>query len=91
MRWMTRTTAMMMTVILPIIAVIPSNDKFKSAVVLSIPIAANIGGIATPIGTPPNAIVFSSGELTISQMAKTGFILNVVGVLIVVLFSIFFI
>jgi len=56
----TATTAMMMTVILPIIAVIPSNDKFKSAVVLSIPIAANIGGIATPIGTPPNAIVIAA-------------------------------
>ncbi len=56
----TATTAMMMTVILPIIAVIPSKDKFKSAVVLSIPIAANIGGIATPIGTPPNAIVIAA-------------------------------
>ena len=42
-----------------------------------------------PVGTPPNAIVFSSGQLKINQMARTGFVLNVIGVLIVVLFSIF--
>ena len=44
-----------------------------------------------PVGTPPNAIVFSSGQLKISQMAKTGFVLNLVGVFVVVLFSLFFI
>ncbi len=56
----TATTAMMMTVILPILAAVPEKDKFKTAVVLSIPVAANIGGIATPIGTPPNAIVVAA-------------------------------
>ncbi|MDX2362714.1 MAG: DASS family sodium-coupled anion symporter [Crocinitomicaceae bacterium] len=40
-----------------------------------------------PVGTPPNAIVFSSGMLKINQMARTGFVLNVIGVLIVVTFS----
>lgn len=53
----TATTAMMMTVILPLSAMLKSNDKFKIALALSVPVAANIGGMATPIGTPPNAIV----------------------------------
>jgi len=35
-----------------------------------------------PIGTPPNAIVFASGKITIKQMAIYGFLLNVVGVLL---------
>lgn len=56
----TATTAMMMTVIIPIIAQMESGDRFKTALALSIPIAANIGGIATPIGTPPNAIVIAA-------------------------------
>ena len=43
-----------------------------------------------PVGTPPNAIVFSSGRLKISDMAKTGFVLNLVSVLIVVLFALIF-
>jgi sodium-dependent dicarboxylate transporter 2/3/5 len=56
----TATTAMMMTVILPLIAQMGAADRFKTALALSIPIAANIGGIATPIGTPPNAIVIAA-------------------------------
>jgi solute carrier family 13 (sodium-dependent dicarboxylate transporter), member 2/3/5 len=56
----TATTAMMMTVIIPIIAQLKPTDRFKTALALSIPIAANIGGIATPIGTPPNAIVIAA-------------------------------
>lgn len=56
----TATTAMMMTVILPIIARIDPGDPLRFGVVLSIPFAANIGGIATPIGTPPNAVVIGA-------------------------------
>lgn len=56
----TATTAMMMTVIIPIAARIPGADPVKIALALSIPFAANIGGIATPIGTPPNAVVIGA-------------------------------
>lgn len=56
----TATTAMMITVVLPIIAVLDNSDPFKRAVALAIPIGANIGGIATPIGTPPNAIALAA-------------------------------
>lgn len=38
-----------------------------------------------PVGTPPNAIVFSSGQLKIEQMAKYGFILNTIGVVVITL------
>ena len=40
-----------------------------------------------PVGTPPNAIVFGSGTVTIGQMARGGAVLNVVGVLLITLFS----
>ena len=36
-----------------------------------------------PVATPPNAIVFGSSELTIEQMAKEGFALNLIGVVVV--------
>ena len=36
-----------------------------------------------PVATPPNAIVFASRQVTIAQMAKTGFTLNIIGALIV--------
>lgn len=56
----TATTAMMMTVVLPIVASISTSDPFRKCVALAIPVAANIGGIATPIGTPPNAIALAA-------------------------------
>ncbi|WP_300015482.1 DASS family sodium-coupled anion symporter [Pseudonocardia sp.] len=40
-----------------------------------------------PVGTPPNAIVFGSGTVTIGQMARGGAVLNVIGVLLITLFS----
>lgn len=56
----TATTAMMMTVAIPIALQVSKEDKFRVMLALSIPIAANLGGMATPIGTPPNAIVISA-------------------------------
>jgi len=56
----TATTAMMMTVVLPILAKLAPDDPGRQAVVLAIPVGANLGGIATPIGTPPNAIALAA-------------------------------
>lgn len=56
----TATTAMMMTVAIPIALQVSKEDKFRIMLALCIPIAANLGGMATPIGTPPNAIVLSA-------------------------------
>ena len=56
----TATTAMMMTVALPIVAKVPVSDPFRRLIALSIPVGANIGGIATPIGTPPNAVALAA-------------------------------
>ena len=57
--WMsnTATTALMIALALPIYSKIPKDEKFKKALILGIPFAANIGGMATPVGTPPNSIV----------------------------------
>ena len=51
----TATAAMMLAFLAPVLAALPSDDKGKIGLALSIPIAANLGGIGTPIGTPPNA------------------------------------
>ena len=52
----TATAAMMLTFMAPIIRQLPSTEKGTAALALAIPIGANIGGLATPIGTPPNGI-----------------------------------
>ena len=52
----TPTAAMMLTFLGPVLKALPADGKGKTALALAIPIAANIGGMGTPIGTPPNAI-----------------------------------
>lgn len=52
----TATAAMMLTFLAPVLSTLPEGGKGKVALALAIPIGANIGGMGTPIGTPPNAI-----------------------------------
>lgn len=52
----TATAAMMLTFLAPVLKTLPADGKGRIGLALSIPIAANLGGIGTPIGTPPNAI-----------------------------------
>ncbi len=39
-----------------------------------------------PMGTPPNAIVFASDKIRIKDMIKTGFVLNLISILLITLF-----
>jgi sodium-dependent dicarboxylate transporter 2/3/5 len=52
----TATTVMMLAIVGPLFTSAPKNDLGMKGLVLAVPIAANTGGIGTPIGTPPNAI-----------------------------------
>jgi sodium-dependent dicarboxylate transporter 2/3/5 len=84
----TATTATMMAVVLPVAASLPETDRLRAAMVLSIPFAANIGGIGTPVGTPPNAIA-------IGQLAQVGvtvtfgkwMLMAVPGVIVIILIA----
>ncbi len=60
--WMSNTaaTALGLAIIAPALKSIPEDDPWRSALVLAIPFAANLGGMATPVGTPPNAIALGA-------------------------------
>jgi len=42
-----------------------------------------------PVATPPNAIVFGSNKITVMEMAKTGIVLNLIGVVVITLVTYF--
>ena len=61
----TATAAMMLAFLAPVLKTLPENGGGRISLAMAIPIAANIGGLGTPIGTPPNAIA-------IGQLASAG-------------------
>ena len=68
----TATAAMMLAFLAPVLQILPADDKGRIGLSLAIPVAANIGGIGTPIGTPPNAtavrfLAESGYEVTFSE------------------------
>ena len=55
---------------------------------LMVPIAiATSYGFIMPVGTPPNAIVFSTGHVTTKKMFKAGLPLDIIGIIIVSLLT----
>lgn len=81
----------LVSVFVPVVAVFAMNTDY-SILQLCIPITlASSCAFMLPVGTPPNAIVFSSGQISINQMARYGFFLNLIALFIIVLFSFMFI
>ncbi|PBC74062.1 SLC13 family permease [Fibrobacter intestinalis] len=56
----TATAAMMLAILAPVLKLFDDKDKGKAAFALAIPVGANIGGMGTPIGTPPNTIALGA-------------------------------
>lgn len=74
----TATTLIMMPIALAVLAGI-DNPKLRVALILGIAYASSVGGIATPIGTPPNAIFmtqyeeFTGKEISFVGWMRVGF------------------
>ena len=89
--FLTEVTSNMATIslFLPILAAVSFKlDLHPFILMVSATLAASCA-FMLPVATPPNAIVFSSGYLNISDMVKKGFLLNIISILIISLFVYF--
>lgn len=74
---------------LPVIGAIAVQSGIPP-MVLCVPITlAASCAFMLPVATPPNAIVYASGMLTIPQMARAGFYLNICGMFLLTLVAMF--
>ncbi|MDX1482030.1 MAG: DASS family sodium-coupled anion symporter [Woeseiaceae bacterium] len=75
--------------LLPVMAAIAVQAGVPP-IVLTVPITiAASCAFMLPVATPPNAIVFATGAISIPQMVKAGFFLNFVGIVLVSIVSLF--
>ena len=81
----TATAAMMLTFLTPVLATLPKDGGGRISLALAIPIAANIGGMGTPIGTPPNAIALGALQEAGYAITFAGWMLRMVPYVIVML------
>ena len=81
----TATAAMMLTFLTPVLATLPKDGGGRIALSLAIPIAANIGGMGTPIGTPPNAIALGALQDAGYEITFVGWMLRMVPYVVVML------
>lgn len=81
---LTSNTATTATMVPVLAALAPGLGVAPSLLIVPCTIAASCA-FMMPVATPPNAIVFGSGFITIGQMCKAGFWLNLLGVTIITL------
>ena len=75
--------------LLPVLAAMAPTLNIDPAT-LSIAAAVSAScAFMLPVATPPNAIVFGSGEVTLPQMAKAGFWVNLFSIAFITLFTIY--
>ena len=72
---------------LPIAASLASGAGVSPLVLAVAAGLAASNGFMLPVGTPPNAIVFASGKLTVAQMARAGLLVDLVFVVLITLVS----
>ena len=68
---------------LPVVAAIAIQSDFNPILVTAAVALAASCAFMLPVATPPNAIVFGSGLIRVPQMARAGFLINVLGILVV--------
>ena len=82
----TATAAMFLTFLAPVLGALPKDEKGKAGLALAIPIAANLGGMGTPIGTPPNAIALGALQNAGIEINFLSWMLRMVPYVLVMLF-----
>lgn len=82
----TATAAILVPVLIPLATVVNFSPKTL----------AMLGGIAVsldfllPVGTPPNAIAYSTGKVSIKEMLKAGILLTIISIIVLALLARFF-
>jgi sodium-dependent dicarboxylate transporter 2/3/5 len=71
------------TTLMPVLAATAAATDSPPGILLTAAALAASCAFMLPVATPPNAIVFASGQVSIAQMARTGLGLNLLAIIVV--------
>jgi sodium-dependent dicarboxylate transporter 2/3/5 len=77
----------LVSIFLPVVGGVAAGADFNPLLVLVPVTLAASCAFMLPMSTPPNAIVFAGGHITIPQMVKAGFLLNIIAVVVIALLT----
>jgi sodium-dependent dicarboxylate transporter 2/3/5 len=69
--------------ILPILAGIAISTETNPLLFMLPATLSGSMAFMLPVATPPNAIVFGTNRIQVSQMARTGILLNIIGAIVI--------
>ncbi len=78
----TSNTALAATM-MPLLASVAPVLGVHTEVILLVTAISASAAFMMPVGTPPNAIIFSTGRITIIEMVKAGFVLSLVSIVVI--------
>ena len=79
------------TIFMPIMASLGAALGVSPVALMMVAALGSTLAFMMPVGTPPNAIAFSTGYVTMQQMIKVGFFLNLASIITITLFGYFWI
>lgn len=71
------------SILLPLLAALAPNLGLHPATLMLAATLTASFGFMLPAGTPPNAVVFASGYVTVTRMARSGFLVDVAGAILI--------
>ncbi len=74
------------TLVVPLMAAVALGAGIRPELLMAPAALSASCAFMLPVATPPNAIVFSQGCITVKQMAREGLVLNLVGVVVISFF-----
>ena len=74
----------LISIMLPIIYSVAEQSGINTTLFMMVATVCASYAFMLPIATPPNAIAMSSGVVNVGTMAKYGFVLNIIGIVLIV-------
>lgn len=72
---------------MPLLAAAAAGIDMRPVVLMATGAIASSAAFMLPVGTPPNAIVFGSGYISMREMVRAGFLLNLVSIALTVVLA----